>query len=144
MRAVPGKNTSVERALRRALWAAGLRGYRLHNEQVPGTPDVVFGTGRLAVFVDGCFWHGCPNCYREPKSRKEYWTMKVQRNKDRDAGVNAACAAGGWRVVRLWEHEVLKTSKRAVAKVIRALGTGKAGRRSGRDGGRRRHATATR
>jgi len=122
MRAVPGKNTSVERALRKVIWAAGLRGYRLHSQHVPGTPDVVFSVNRVAVFVDGCFWHGCPECYREPKSRKEYWTMKVQRNRDRDSAVNAACKAKGWRVLRLWEHEVLKAPKQAAAKVAKAVG----------------------
>jgi DNA (cytosine-5)-methyltransferase 1 len=121
MRAVPGKNTSAERALRIALSAAGLRGYRLHHQAVPGTPDVVFRLERLAVFVDGCFWHGCPECYREPKSHKEYWTMKVQRNKDRDAAVNVACKAKGWRVLRIWEHEVLRVPRRVAARVRRSL-----------------------
>ncbi len=121
MRAVPGRNTSTERVLRRALWVEGLRGFRLHNKEVPGTPDVVFARARLAVFVDGCFWHGCPRCYREPKSRKEYWTMKVQRNKDRDARVNEACATAGWGVLRLWEHEVVRSSERSARRVMKAL-----------------------
>jgi DNA mismatch endonuclease Vsr len=125
MRAVPGKNTSAERALRKALWAADLRGYRLHNREVPGTPDVVFATPRVAVFVDGCFWHGCPTCYREPKSRKEYWKMKVRRNADRDGRVNAACADKGWRVVRVWEHEILKTPAEASGRVARAIRQGR-------------------
>jgi DNA mismatch endonuclease (patch repair protein) len=142
MRAVHGKNTSAERALRDALWVAGLRGYRLHSENVPGTPDVLYGIERLAVFVDGCFWHGCPKCYREPKSRKEYWTMKVQRNKDRDARVNADCEANGWRVLRLWEHEVLKTPKRAAARVAKVLRGLRAKRRGGRCADRRAHQIA--
>lgn len=121
MRAVPCRNTSAERALRTALTAAGLRGYRLHNKSVPGTPDVVFTRQRLAVFVDGCFWHGCPACYREPKTHREYWTMKVQRNMDRDATVNEACRVKGWRVVRIWEHEVLRTPRNAASKVRRHL-----------------------
>jgi DNA mismatch endonuclease (patch repair protein) len=138
MRAVPGKNTSVERALRVALRTVGLRGYRLHNTDVPGTPDVVFGPERVAVFVDGCFWHGCPKCYREPKSRKEYWQMKVQRNRDRDANVNAACVEKGWRVVRLWEHEVTKQPERAAATVRKALKRPTPTRRPARAGKRRR------
>ncbi len=141
MRAVPGKNTSAEQALRVALSAAGLRGYRLHNHAVPGTPDVVFGPERVAVFVDGCFWHGCPECYREPKSRKEYWTMKVQRNRDRDAAVNAACKAKGWRVLRVWEHEVLRKPTRVAARVRRYLRRdGRAIRGSGRRALRKRPA----
>lgn len=121
MRAVPRKNTTAEVSLRKALRAVGLRGYRLHSEEVPGTPDVVFSAQRLAVFVDGCFWHGCPKCYREPHSNKEYWTMKVQRNKDRDAKVRAACKAKGWRVVRVWEHEIVKAPERVVARVMKAF-----------------------
>ncbi len=121
MRAVPGKNTTAEVTLRRALWAAGLRGYRLHDQTVTGTPDVTFRTERVAVFVDGCFWHGCERCYREPKSNQAYWTMKVQRNKERDATVNEAVKHAGWTVVRVWEHEVLKNPVGTSAKVIKAL-----------------------
>jgi DNA (cytosine-5)-methyltransferase 1 len=117
MRAVQGRNTATERKLRTALWAAGLRGYRLHGQNVPGTPDIVFSVERLAVFVDGCFWHGCPKCYRAPKSRQEYWSMKVRRNRDRDARVNAACKAAGWRVLRIWEHELTKSPQRSVDRV---------------------------
>lgn len=121
MRAVPAKNTSAEKALRGELRAAGLRGYRLHSNAVPGTPDVVFTVARVAVFVDGCFWHGCPECDKKPSSNGEYWRSKAQRNRDRDERVNAACAAAGWRVVRIWEHELLRAPRRAVRKVAKAL-----------------------
>lgn len=123
MGAVPSKNTSAELILRRALGKAGVKGYRLHSASVPGKPDVLFPTRRVAVFVDGCFWHGCPTCYREPKSHKEYWQMKVRRNRERDEQVNAKCAEAGWKVVRVWEHAVLKAPERTVAVVQRALST---------------------
>jgi DNA mismatch endonuclease (patch repair protein) len=106
MRAVPSKNTSAEVALRQALSSAGIRGYRLHVKDVPGNPDVVFRKQRVVVFVDGCFWHGCPKCRREPGSNQTYWKMKVQRNRDRDELVNWQCKNAGWRVMRVWEHEV--------------------------------------
>jgi DNA (cytosine-5)-methyltransferase 1 len=145
MRAVPAKNTSIEVELRKLLWREGLRGYRLHDQRVPGHPDVVFGADRLVVFVDGCFWHGCEKCYREPKSNKPYWQMKVNRNKDRDRRVNAACKEQGWCVVRLWEHEILRTPTRAATKVLRAIDRAKVRIRrksSRRARGARRRATA--
>jgi DNA (cytosine-5)-methyltransferase 1 len=121
MRAVPGKNTSAELALRRSLSDAGVRGYRLHDRRVAGKPDLIFPRARLAVFVDGCFWHGCPSCYREPKTNQQYWTMKVKRNMDRDRKVNELCESAGWRVVRLWEHEVLREAEFAAARILKEL-----------------------
>jgi DNA (cytosine-5)-methyltransferase 1 len=122
MRAVPSKNTSAELALRKALRAAGLRGYRLHSKRAPGNPDVLFPLERVAVFVDGCFWHGCPSCYRAPKARSEYWSIKVKRNKERDARVDAECRSLGWTVVRVWEHEIARSVRRVVARVDRRVG----------------------
>jgi DNA mismatch endonuclease Vsr len=121
MRAVPDKNTSAKLALRHSLSNAGVRGYRLHDNRVPGKPDLVFPRAKLAVFVDGCFWHRCPSCYREPKTNQQYWIMKVQRNKDRDRKVNELCLSAGWRVVRLWEHEVLHETELASAKLMGVL-----------------------
>ena len=121
MRAVPSKNSSPELALRKALWSAGLRGYRLHSKGVPGNPDVVFPLARLALFVDGCFWHGCPDCYRAPKAHAEYWSKKVQRNMARDLKVTVQCEAAGWRVARIWEHEMKREPLRVVGRVMRAL-----------------------
>jgi len=121
MRAVPSKNTSAELLLRKALSRAGIRGYRTHCASVPGCPDVVFTRCRVVVFVDGCFWHGCPQCYREPRANKTYWQMKVRRNRDRDVRVTAECKEKGWRVVRLWEHEILRNPTRAANKVARVL-----------------------
>lgn len=138
MRAVTSKNTSAELALRRALRTAGLGGYRLHSRRAPGQPDVLFGKERTVVFVDGCFWHGCPQCYRAPKSHTEYWKMKVKRNVERDARVSAECKAAGWKVVRIWEHEVLARPDAVCAKVRKALD----GKGNG-DGGAKRQAAAT-
>jgi DNA mismatch endonuclease Vsr len=121
MRAVTSKNSGAELALRRELRASGLRGYRLHSKGAPGQPDVLFGRERTAVFVDGCFWHGCRKCYRAPQSHTEYWAMKVRRNKERDVRVTTECRKAGWRVVRLWEHEVLKNPARACDKVRQTL-----------------------
>jgi DNA (cytosine-5)-methyltransferase 1 len=121
MRAVPSKNTTAEIRLRKALSAAGIRGYRTHSSKVPGNPDVVFGAEKVAVFVDGCFWHGCPRCYREPASNKTYWQMKVDRNRDRDKKVTSQCRQLGWKVIRFWEHDILKNAEKAAARVRKLL-----------------------
>lgn len=121
MRAVTSTNTGAEMALRKALWAAGMRGYRLHSKVAPGRPDLYFARQRLAVYVDGCFWHGCPTCYRAPKSNTKYWSIKVSRNRERDERVNAECRERGLQVLRIWEHEVLEDADAAAQSVARAL-----------------------
>ena len=126
MRAVPSRNTSAEIALRKALWAAGLRGFRTQARAVPGNPDIVFARQKVAIFVDGCFWHGCPKCYREPSTNKAYWQMKVQRNKSRDEQVNKLCGQRGWRVIRIWEHAILSRPDAAAVRVARFLRGSKA------------------
>ena len=75
-----------------------------------GRPDFVFRQSRLAIFIDGCFWHTCPYHGRQPDSNKRYWSKKLSRNKDRDAFVSKALKGLGWRVVRIWEHELRKES----------------------------------
>ena len=106
MRRVKGKDTSPELRLRAAIRAVGLRGYRLHRSDLPGRPDVVFPRARVAVFVDGCFWHGCARCYRRPASSRAYWDAKLARNRARDRRAARALRAAGWRVLRFWEHAV--------------------------------------
>lgn len=100
------KDTKPELRVRRFLHAAGLR-YRLHDEKLPGRPDIVFPTRRIAVFVHGCFWHrhSDPACKlaRLPKSRLEFWQPKLEGNAERDRGNLAALEAAGWRVVVVWE-----------------------------------------
>lgn len=118
MRQVPSKNTSIELVFRKALWAAGLRGFRLHDASIPGHPDVVFSRRKVVVFVDGCFWHGCPKCYREPNTNQEYWTMKVERNRNRDAKVTTLCEQKGWTVMRFWEHEIAKNPERVIRRLV--------------------------
>jgi DNA mismatch endonuclease, patch repair protein len=99
------RNTGPERRLRSALWAAGLR-YRVHAKTPVGRPDVVFPGRRLAVFVDGCFWHGCPLHYVRPRSHPEHWAAKLRINIDRDRHQTLELERLGWRVVRVWEHAV--------------------------------------
>lgn len=117
MRAVRSKDTGPEVALRRALWAAGVRGWRCHRADLPGKPDLAFGRARLAVFVDGAFWHGHPSKYRRGQT-SAYWDEKIERNRRRDQDVNAALRCAGWRVLRLWDFEVERNVDAAVRQVL--------------------------
>jgi DNA mismatch endonuclease, patch repair protein len=99
-----GRDTSPEVALRKVCWALGLR-YRLHPS-LPGTPDFVLPAARIAVFVDGCFWHGCPAHYQAPATRSEFWAEKIRANRRRDAVATNALRTAGWHVVRIWEHDL--------------------------------------
>ena len=124
MSRIRSRDTKPELRLRQHLWRAGLRGYRLHVK-LPGKPDLVFGRRRVAVFVDGCFWHGCPKCGdgRAPLTNTSYWGMKRLVNQERDRRQSRELRAKGWKVVRIWEHEVMRNPERCVARIARALGT---------------------
>lgn len=105
MSRIKGKNTKPEIALRKALWALGLR-YRLKSN-LPGRPDMVFRGKKLAVFVDGCFWHGCPEHYVPPKTNARFWKKKISENIARDRKVDKKLKDLGWTVFRVWEHEIM-------------------------------------
>jgi DNA mismatch endonuclease (patch repair protein) len=105
MRRVKGRDTAPEMALRRALYRAGVRGWRCHRTDLPGKPDLAFGRVRLAVFVDGGFWHGHPSKYWPGRSGG-YWDAKIARNQARDRKADADLAASGWRCLRMWDFEI--------------------------------------
>ena len=121
MSRIAGRDTVPERALRSALHRAGLR-FRLHRRDIPGRPDIVFPSRRLAIFVHGCFWHRHEGCRftTTPATNAEFWQRKFASNTTRDAANVAALEALGWRVIVAWECEV-KTSLDDL--VIRVLGT---------------------
>lgn len=127
MQRVRQKNTACEAALRRELHARGLR-YRL---QVPlltkprRVADVVFSGPRVAVFVDGCFWHGCPQHATWPKKNADFWRAKIEANVARDGDTNARLCAEGWCVIRVWAHEEPKVAADRIARVIEARLTAK-------------------
>lgn len=120
MARVRGKDTSPELALRRALYALGLRGWRCHRKTLPGKPDLAFGRARVAVFVDGGFWHGHPSKYWPGRSGP-YWDAKIARNQARDVRANAELADLGWQVVRLWDFEVQADPIGAAERVAKAV-----------------------
>lgn len=122
MRGNKRRDTKPERALRTLLHAAGLR-YRVDRAPLPGVrrrADVVFGPARVAVFVDGCFWHGCPEHYRPPKTNDGYWSPKIARNIERDREIDAALAEAGWLVHRFWEHDPVPDCAAAVIDSVRS------------------------
>ena len=107
MRRVRGRDTRPELCVRRLIWRLGGR-YRLNRADLPGKPDIVLASRRLAVFVHGCFWHGhdCARGARVPKANRDYWVGKVGRNRTRDAAARERLAALGWRVETVWECEL--------------------------------------
>ena len=120
MSAQATRETGPERELRTRLHGAGLR-YRVHVRPLVGLrreADVVFTRRRVAVFVDGCFWHGCPEHATSPKANAEWWARKLERNKERDEETNTLLAQAGWTVIRIWEHE---NPDDAAAEVIAAV-----------------------
>lgn len=118
MRAVKSRGArSTERRLRGAIVASGLRGWRMYADELPGKPDFIFLTKKVAVFVDGCFWHGCPKCYRRPNSRQEYWDGKVLYNLSRDRRNRTRLRRMGWRVLRVWEHQITVSPAKACEKI---------------------------
>lgn len=113
-------NKSTEGRLARLLRQAGLGGWRRHL-RLPGTPDFAFRKARLAVFVDGCFWHGCPRCYISPRQNGEFWRRKIDRNRSRDVRVKRALKARGWKVLRLWECRLSRSPRATIKRVAVSL-----------------------
>jgi DNA mismatch endonuclease (patch repair protein) len=121
------RNTQVEVALRKALHAAGLR-YRVHRRPVPGVrreADIVFIGAKVAVFVDGCFWHGCPDHATWPKNNAQFWRDKIESNRRRDTDTDARLAEAGWLAVRVWEHEATEAAADRVRGAVTARRAGR-------------------
>ena len=127
MRANRAADTAPERALRRALRAAGFSGYRLNWKQAQGRPDIAFPGRRIVVFVHGCFWHRCLDCRLPlPKTNRKFWVDKFRRNRARDGRKRRAFEAEGWRVFEYYECQLVRNAGKAPTDLSRAL---KAGRR---------------
>ncbi len=122
MARVRQKGTRAEIDLRRALHAKGLR-YRLHVPLLTKprrVADIVFPRARISVFVDGCFWHGCPEHASWPKSNADFWREKIETNRARDADTDRRLHALGWKIVRIWEHEDVGDAANRIAQLIDA------------------------
>ncbi|MFB7594888.1 very short patch repair endonuclease [Streptomyces sp. NPDC056160] len=121
MAAIKRRDTRPERAIRSLLHAAGKRyrvDVRLQLGDVRPRPDIVFTRARVAVFVDGCFWHCCPQHGRQPGVNGGYWGPKLERNVARDRAANEVLTAAGWTVVRVWEHEAPEEAAKRIIAVL--------------------------
>jgi DNA mismatch endonuclease Vsr len=120
MASVRGKHTGPEVVLRKALWAAGVRGWRCHYRGAPGTPDLAWPSRRVAVFVDGAFWHGHASRHKPGRSGA-YWDEKIERNIARDRRVDAELRGLGWSILRVWDFEVNKDLGGVVGRIVQLL-----------------------
>lgn len=112
-------NKATELRLIEVFREFGITGWR-RSQPLLGKPDFTFRCERVVVFVDGCFWHGCPKCYKRPKSNRKFWDTKIANNRKRDRLVNRELRRLGWQVVRIWQHQLDKPA-RVAGRVTRAL-----------------------
>ena len=125
MSRIKQKDTKPEILVRKALFNSGYR-YRLHKKGLPGSPDIVLAKYRAVIFVNGCFWHYHKKCRdgHIPKSRREYWKKKLDRNVERDKKVYKNLKENGWRVLIVWECEAKKDIQKSLSKIERFLNSG--------------------
>jgi len=125
MRAVRSRgNKATERRLRSSLVARGIRGWRMHAVELAGTPDFVFPKAKVVVFVDGCFWHGCPQCGHLPRTRSSFWRAKIERNQQRDKASTKRLRKSGYVVLRFWECQLKAALVDCLSEVAAAVETG--------------------
>ena len=120
MSQVKGKNTKLEIIFRQYVWNKGLRGYRLHAK-LPGKPDLFFGPKKVAVFIDGCFWHQCSNCFKAPKTNKKFWNTKIRSNVERDLNNDIKLKEMDIEPIRFWGHEIKRDIKACYKKLKESL-----------------------
>ena len=118
MASIKGKNTKPEIVVRRLLWSKGFR-YRIHDKTIIGKPDVSNKKKKIAIFVDGCFWHGCSKCYIEPTTNVDFWRKKIRGNKNRRVKVKKELERKGWNVLELRKHDINQNSGSLVKKIDR-------------------------
>ena len=120
MSQIRGSDTKPEIAVRSYLHRNGLR-FRIHDKKLPGKPDIALKKYNTAIFIDGCFWHKCPSCYKPPSSNRKFWTEKIERNVRRDRRINSGLRKNGWVVLRIWEHFVKKKPKLVMHRINRTV-----------------------
>jgi DNA mismatch endonuclease (patch repair protein) len=120
MACIKSKNTGPELVLRKLLSQSKVSDYKLHYK-IFGRPDLAFPKKRLAVFIDGCFWHKCPLCFVKPTSRIEFWKEKIRNNIKRDKQVNKFLKKNDWKFLRIWEHELKKNPEKTCQKIVKQL-----------------------
>lgn len=123
MSKIRSKDTKPEILLRKALWKEGVRGYRLHRKDIPGTPDIAFISKKVAVFIDGSFWHGHNWEERKKyiKTNRDYWIPKIERNILKDEAVKYTLEYKDWTILRFWDFEIQKDMERVIRKIRASL-----------------------
>lgn len=120
MSRIRSKDTKIEIIFRKALWREGFR-YSKNSDKYFGKPDLVLPKYKTVIFLDSCFWHNCPKHGYLPKSNLKYWKKKIERNKQRDKEVNQYYKKEGWKVMRIWEHEIQKNPEKSIGKIVKFL-----------------------
>jgi DNA mismatch endonuclease (patch repair protein) len=105
-------NRSTEGTFAGLLRQSRVSGWKLHSRLVTGKPDFYFPKRRIAIFVDGCFWHACPKCFRAPRQNGRFWSEKIERNRKRDQRVMRSLRGDGIKVIRIWEHDLEQRTRR--------------------------------
>jgi DNA mismatch endonuclease (patch repair protein) len=122
MRAIKSRrNKTTEKRLRAHIVASGVSGWRMHSSELSGCPDFFFYRARVAVFVDGCFWHGCPRCGHVPKTNRSYWLKKLKRNRQRDKRIGIVLKLKGIRVLRIWECDLRSQPLSCLKRILKLL-----------------------
>ena len=122
MRAIRSNgNRSTEWRLRSMFIRNGYQGWCVHSKEFVGTPDFAFPRSRVVIFIDGCFWHGCPRCGHIPKTNQEYWRAKIERNRKRDRKTSRELSECGVKVIRIWECALKKDSKKCLKRILTEL-----------------------
>lgn len=120
MSQIKSKDTRPELYLRKVLLINKIRNFKT-NYNLPGKPDLVFTKNKLAVFIDGCFWHKCPKCFVRPVTRSKFWEEKIKNNVRRDKQINKVILSLGWQILRFWEHEINRNPGKVVKKIAKKL-----------------------
>lgn len=120
MSLIRSADTAIELKLRKLIWSRGMKGFRVKSKII-GRPDIYFPRKGLAIFADGCFWHGCEKCFKAPRRNKKYWSAKIERNKKRDMFISHHLKNFGIKVIRLWEHEVNSDLEKCYSKIDKAI-----------------------
>jgi DNA mismatch endonuclease, patch repair protein len=120
MSQIENKDTKPEKNIRKLLFSKGICGYRT-NVKITGKPDICFTKYKIAIFIDGCYWHKCLKCFKEPQTNKQFWVNKINNNVERDAKINEALSKEGWTVLRFWEHEIKNNIDKCIIDIIKQL-----------------------
>lgn len=120
MQAIRAKETALEIMVRKELWKKGIR-YRKNVRDLMGVPDIAIKKHKLVIFLDSCYWHGCPEHGVMPKSNREFWEKKIKRNIERDTEVTSYYRSRNWTILRFWEHEVKQDLDGIIDRIIKAI-----------------------